>query len=634
MLATDVTTYHNDNQSSGTNSTETLLTPATVNISQFAKRFSVSVDGQVYAQPLYVADVNITVGANQGHHRVVFVATEHDSVYAIDSDSGVVLWQKSFLNPAAGITTVPASETGTSDISVEIGITATPVIDLANNVMYVEAKTKEVRSGDPHPNHYVHTLYRMSLSDGTYTGTIIGDTAYDGANYYYRQSQDPYTINNRSLGNADGAIQVGAQWRVYFNGLREMDRPGLTIQNGNLYMLFASHGDNGPYHGWVLRYDVTGGTPVLNGVLNTTPNGGLGGIWQAGGVPVFDNSGNFYFETGNGTFSPYRDSSGVHGFDANGFPLDGNYGDSFVKVGTDTTHNSATNQNMNGWGMQVLDYFTPFNEQPLDAADRDLGSAGPILLPDSLGSAAHPHLLLGSGKEGKIYLIDRDNMGKSDPGYNQSGQQQSGGSDHVVQTIAGVVSGLLNTPALANIGSAASPDWRVFLVPGYGGNAKEYTIANGVVSTNPISTANDISYGNLTGSPSISQNGTTNSIMWTIDKGTNTLRAYNATNLTQVLYTSAQAAGNRDQFVGTAVKFSGPTVADGRVFVGTSNSLLIYGPPVPPTSPPIAPTGLTASAPFPTQIALQWTDNSTNEDLFSVDTLDRRCEWLGRSGPG
>ena len=389
LLAANVLTYHNE-QALGVNSLETQLTPATVNASQFAKRFSTPVDGQVYAQPLYVADVNITVGSSPGHHRVVYVATEHDSVYAIDSDSGAVLWQTSFLNPAAGITTMPAGETGSGDITVEVGITATPVIDLANNVLYVEAKTKEVRSGDAHPNHYVQTLHRVNLSTGTYTSTIIADTAAEfinnNWNYYYEQILSPYTINDRTLGNADGAIQVSGQYRVYFNAMRQLVRPGLVINNGSLYIASASHGDNGPYHGWVLRYDVTGANPVLTGVLNTTPNGGLGGIWQGGGVLSFDSAGNFYFETGNGTFSPYRSGGQVFGFDAQGFPNDGNYGDSFVKVGTDTVKNSPTNQNKNGWGLKVLDYFTPFNEQPLDSADRDLGSAAPIVLPDSLGT--------------------------------------------------------------------------------------------------------------------------------------------------------------------------------------------------------------------------------------------------------
>ena len=157
---------------------------------------------------------------------------------------------------------------------------------------------------------------------------------------------------------------------------------------------------------------------------------------------MFDSQGNIYFETGNGTFSPYRVGNQVFGFDAQGFPLDGNYGDSFLKIATDTVHNSPTNQHKNGWGLQVVDYFTPFNEESLDESDRDLGSGGPIILPDSLGSSDHPHLLLGGGKEGKLYLIDRDDMGKSDPGYDQAGTFQNGGTDHVVQTISGAVSGL------------------------------------------------------------------------------------------------------------------------------------------------------------------------------------------------
>ena len=632
LLATNVLGYHNDNFSTGANITETELTPANIGPGSFGKRYQVPLDGQVYAQPLYLSNINITTGPSQGNHRVVYTATEHNSLYAIDSDSGNVLWQTSFIDPANGVTTFPSSESGSGDLQPEIGITATPVIDLADNVIYVEAKTKEVRSGS---NHYVHKLHRVNLSDGTYTSTIIADTAYNGGVYSYRTSDDPYTINDRTKGNADGAVFVGGQWRVYFNAVRQFVRPGLIIQGDNLYIASASHGDNGPYHGWILRYDISGSTPVLSGVLNTTPNGGLGGIWQGGGVPAIDSDGFLYFETGNGTFSPYRQGSTVFGLDANGFPSDSNYGDSFLKVGPDATHNSPTNQNKNGWGLQVVDYFTPFNEQPLDIADRDLGSAGPIVLPDSLGSAAHPHLLLGSGKEGKIYLIDRDNMGKSDPGFDRNAVQQPGGTDHVVQSVAGAVSGLLNTPGLANVGSEAAPDYRVYLVPGYGGDVRAFSIANGRISTSPVSQSNSGGYGYLSGSPSISQNGTANGIVWTIERNTHQLRAYDAKDLSKTLYTSAQAGGNRDQFLGTSTKFSVPTVADGRVFVGTSQALLIYGPPIPPTEPPAAPTVLTATAPFPSQISLRWEDHSTNEDLFLIErSLNGVDGWtqVGTSG--
>ena len=211
-------------------------------------------------------------------------------------------------------------------------------------------------------------------------------------------------------------------------------------------------------------------------------------------------------------------------------------------------------------------------------------------------------------------------MGKSDPGYNQSGVYQNAGTDHVVQTIAGSVSGLLNTPALANVGTAASPSYRLFLVPGYGGTVRAFSIANGVISNSPVSQSNDGDYGYLSGSPSISQNGTTNSILWTIERNTHQLRAYNAQNLAQVLYTSGQA-GNRDQFSGVSQKFSVPTVADGRVFVGTSNALLIYGPPVPPTSPPTAPSNLVASArPFRRRFCLPGrTIRKTKISLASSD---------------
>jgi hypothetical protein len=293
---------------------------------------------------------------------------------------------------------------------------------------------------------------------------------------------------------------------------------------------------------------------ALTGVLNTTPNAssdvdkvdGRGGIWQSGGALAFDPQGNFYFETGNGSFS----SDGP--FDAQGFPADANYGDSFLKVSNDPA-STATNQNRNGWGMKVADYFTPFNEEALDTADRDLGSGGPTILPDSVGSAAHPHLLVGSGKEGKIYLIDRDDMGKFDPT-----------TDHVVQEQANAISGSLGVPAFFNN--------TIYYVGGYGGTAKTFSISNGQFSTTPTTqSANTFAFPGST--PSITANGSANGVVWTIDRLTNQLRAYNANSFANLLWTSAQAPNNRDQ-LGTVVKFSVPTAVDGKVFVGTDGALV------------------------------------------------------------
>ena len=636
MLAftpTPVTTYHNDNQSTGINSTETLLTPSSVNVAQFGKQFATAVDGQVYAQPLYVPNVTIPSGPQAGLHNIVYVATQHDTLYAIDARGGNVLWSRSFLdtaNPlvnklgATAITTMPQGDTGSADITVEVGITATPVISQVNGVgtIYVEAKSKQNVAGNF--DHYVQTLYKIDIQTGVITGsTIIGDTRNTGGGFVHRITDtgtgtDPYVIGT---GYAGEATLVGGQSRIYFNAMKQQDRPGLIIDHGTLYTAWASHGDNGPYHGWVLGFDPT--TLAVKGVLNTTPNGGLGGIWQGGSVTTTDVAGNLYFETGNGDFN-----TAAGNFNAGflGKPHDANYGDSFLKVSVDPT-TTATSQNANGWGLKVADFFSPFNNAQLNGGDTDLGSGGDVILPDAIGSALHPHLLLGSGKEGKLYLIDRDNMG----GFNPT-------TDKVVQEQGGAISGLLNAPAFFfNNPSPAvgNPSGSVLILMGYGGGAKAFSVSNGAFNVTPTSvTTNDFGY--LPGSPSISADGLNNPILWGVNRNTNRLYAYRADNLGVELWDSSQAALNRDQ-LGSAVKFSVPTVADGQVFVGTSNQLVVYGPPVPPTAGPNAPSNAVASAPYFNQISLTWQDNSNNETFFRIERTTTPLDpnsWveIGQSG--
>jgi fibronectin type 3 domain-containing protein len=635
MLSTSMLTYHNDLSSTGVNSTETLLTPATVNVNQFQKQYSVPVDGQVYGQPLYNPGVNITTGNQPGVHDVAFVVTQHDSLYAIDTNGGSILWHDSFIyNPAgnpnplnptipAGVTTVPSADTNSSDISPEIGITSTPVIDPATSSLYLTAKTKQSINGF---THYVYTLYRINIQNGQIlTSTIMGDTIYNGGTYYYRATDvgagsDPYV-----LGTGDGAISSQAaianqpaanfgQSRVYFNAMRQMNRPAVTLANGSIYIALASHGDNGPYHGWVLRYNAS--SLALTGVLNTTPNGGLGGIWEAGGVLVTDAAGNLYFETGNGSFNTNASNfpNGQY------FPADHNFGDCFVKIGNDPTFNSPSNQNPNGWGLQVFDYFSPYNNATLNAGDTDLGSGAPVILPDTVGSAAHPHLLIGAGKEGKIYLIDRDHMG----GFNPS-------TDQVVQTQAysgagGTgINGSLNTPGFFLNGPGGTSG-TLYYFPGYGGNGRAFSVSNGSFSSTYISQTLD-TFGQLNGTPSISANGITNAMVWVIDRGSNQLRAYDANNLANEIWTSNSAPNGRDQ-LNPVVKFTVPTVADGRVMIGTANAMVVYGPPVPPTSGPAAPGNLTAAAVNFQNVNLAWQDNSNNEDQFLIErSLDGSSGW-------
>ena len=259
------------------------------------------------------------------------------------------------------------------------------------------------------------------------------------------------------LGSGADAINVGGQSRIYFNAVRHMNRPALTVANGRVYAAFASHGDNGQYHGWVMTFDPA--SLALNGLLNTTPNGNEaeGGIWQGGGGLTFDAVGNAYFETGNGQFDGVNTNGTITGLDANGFPVNGNYGDCFLKVAIDaTTTQGNQNSNKNGWGLKVVDYFSPYNNKELDSADRDLGSSAPIVLPDSAGSVATPRLLVGAGKEGKIYLLNRDNLGKF------------AATDRVVQTIGSAVNGALDTPAFFN--------GRLYYTAGYGGSGRSWSV--------------------------------------------------------------------------------------------------------------------------------------------------------------
>jgi fibronectin type 3 domain-containing protein len=618
-LLASVVTYHNDNASSGVNPNETLLTPTSVNVNTFGKQFSTPVDGQVYGQPLYVPAINITSGPQPGVHNVIFAVTQHDSLYAIDAVGGNVLWKTSFINSAdpkvnllgaTSIGTMPATETNSSDITPEIGITATPVIDSANGVIYVEAKSKQILNNNLNAPHYDHTLYKVSLSSGAIvTSTIIGDTIYSGGNYTYRTTNtgtgtDPYVI-----GTGDGSISVGGQNRVYFNAMRQMDRPGLTLWNGHLITAYASHGDNGPYHGWVLMFDPT--TLAIQGAFNTTPNGGLGGIWQGGGILAADPQGNLYFETGNGTFDSNNGVATVNG----GFQGKADYGDCFLKITLDPTSTQANqNGNPNGWGLTLVDYFSPFNNAALDSGDTDLGSGAPTVLPDSAGNATHQHLLVGAGKEGKLYLIDRDNMGKFDPA-----------TDHVVQTVGGALSGSLNTPAYFN--------GRLIYFPGYSGQGKSYSLTNAAINTATGVQLTPDSIGYLDGTPSVSANGTLNGVVWVIDRGSNQLRAYSAANLATELWTSATAANNRDQ-LGSVVKFTVPTVADGLVMCGTADHIVVYGPPVPPQSAPADPSNAQANAIAFNHVVVTWTDLSNNEDSFLIERSTDNSTWtqVGTAG--
>ena len=524
-----VLTYHNDNSRQGVNTNETTLTLANVITANFGRIFSCTVDGYVYAQPLVMTNVTIP---GKGVHNVVYVVTEHDSVYAFDADNNAgtnasPLWQTSFLNPAAGVTTVTQGDVGTSDIVPEIGISATPVIDPATGTLYLEAKTKEVTGG---VTKFVHRLHALDLATGAerVSGTVANSPVIINVTNYPGTGTPGYSDN-------DGA------GHVVFNALREHTRVALTLLNGVVYLGYASHGDNQPYHGWLLAYDAH--TLAQLSAFNTTPNGGLGGFWQGGGGATVDAAGYLYYETGNGSF------------DATG---------------------STFNQTNNSFAMCVLkfsatngilkleDYFAPHDAVTLSGQDTDLGSGASIILPDSAGSVAHPHLVVAAGKDQRLYLIDR--------GTNNMGRFNSANDSQIVQELQGALGGgSFMTPAFFN---------NTLYYIGWGDTLRAFTMSGGLISATPKQSPEN--YGDRGGSsPSISANGTSNAILWAIQadgyssSSPAILRAYNATNVTQELYNSSQN-GSRDN-PGGAVKFSVPTVANGKVYVGAEYALSVFG---------------------------------------------------------
>lgn len=488
-----VTTEHNDVFRDGANIQETVLTPSNVNFNTFGKLFTQSVDGFIVGQPLYLSGQQMADGLT---HNVVYVATQHDSVYAFDADSvQAPLWKTSFINPTAGITTVPMSDYGCGGTAFnEIGIVSTPVIDPTTSTLFVLAKTLENGT-------YVFRLHALS----TITGADLLPAA---------------TIS------ASVQIKTGT---LQFNPAIQMQRPALLLSGGTIYIGFGSNGcDTYAYHGWLLAYNETTLQPV--GTFSVTPNGKQGAIWQGGGGPAADENGDIFLATGNGTF------------DANTGGTD--YGDSLL-------HLSPASE-----GLQVLDYFTPYDEANLAANDLDLGSGGVVVLPDQ-SSSPHTYELIGGGKEGTLYLVDRDNMG----GFNSSGDTE------IVQSVPQASKGeLTNVPGYWN--------GNVY-ISGQFDHIKAFSLVDGALSAQPTSQTSITSV--VPGAVSISANGTTNGIVWVLPlNNPATLYAYDATNLANVFYSSAQAPSLRDK-VGAVPKFGAPTIANGKVYIGGTNALTVYG---------------------------------------------------------
>jgi hypothetical protein len=494
--------WHNDLSITGQNLKETALNTSNVNQNLFGKLFSYSLDGQSFAQPLYVANVPIP---GQGTHNVIYVGTEHDTVYAFDADKGGSgpLWSVNFTNPGAGITTVPAADVGGGGpIAPEVGITGTPVIDGSTGTLYVVAATKENGA-------YFHRLHALDITSGK--EKFGGPAVIKGS------------VSGTGWGSNNGQIA--------FQSVIQLQRCALLLSNGVVYVAFASYNDLGLYHGWVMGYDAS--TLLQTTIWNSTPDGQKGGIWLSGAPLSADSSGNIFVVVGNGTFD--ADSGGD------------DYGDSFVKL------------TPNGNTLSISDYFTPFDQATLAANDIDLGSSGFTLLPDQPGAVTH--LGVSAGKSGKIYLLNRDNMGKF----------QSGSDSQIVQSI----SNALGTQANDNAYSTAVY-WQnnVYFV-GSQDVLKQFQLSNGQLSVAPIK--NSHVYGYPGANMCISANGSSNGILWVIEaSGMNVLHAYDATNVSNELYNSNQAPNGRDQF-GIAVRFTTPTAINGKVYVAGQTQLAVFG---------------------------------------------------------
>jgi chitodextrinase len=516
---TGVTTYHNNLSRDGANTHEFTLTTSNVKPATFGKLFSCTVDGAIYAQPLWVA--NLTIGTTK--HNVILVATQHESVYAFDADASPcsTLWHANLLDTAHGGTagegSVPSAPgglvgSGFGDIAPEVGVAGTPAIDPGTNTLYVVSKSV-IPSSTP---AFFQRLHALDLKTGA------------------EKFSGPVLIAASVAGTAPDANASG---QIPFDPQNHNQRAGLALVNGVVYIAWASHEDHDPYHGWIMGYNASTLAQVPGGVFNTTPNAvaifsySRGGIWMSGGAPAADAGNNLYLITGNGTYDGLT-----------------NFGDSVLKFSTST-------------GLTLTDWFTPSDQSFLDSTDLDLGSGGAVVLVDQATGPVQ-HLLIGGGKhgsgsDGQIYVLNRDLMGQ------------------FTSTDGGVVQKFpLNSSIFATLAF-----WQNNLyVAGVGGSLTAFSFnpATGQFNASP-SSQSATTYGFPGATPSVSSNGSASGIVWAIDSskyctpastecGPAVLHAYDATSLATELWNSSQGAGNT---AGNAVKFTVPTVANGKVYIGT-----------------------------------------------------------------
>jgi hypothetical protein len=511
VLGTDVLTYHNDNARDGWNPNETILTPSNVNSASFGLKFNLKVDGKVDAQPLYVSANPVFTGGNLvGNRDLIVVATENDSVYVFDGNTGALYWHVVLL----GSGETPSDDRGCGQVTPEIGITATPVIDRNNGpagthgTIYVVAMSKS--SGPT----YHQRLYALDLATGQEVGV---------------QNVKPTFPGSGPDNNGHGTVM--------FDPSKYKERAGLLLLNGTIYTAWSSHCDSAPYTGWMVGYNeiTLGQSTVLNVDANGQPNntflsdGSGNTFWASGDGPAVDSNGNIYALTANGPFD-----------------TNGDYGDTFLRLSTQG-------------GLRVADYFTPFNQADEAKGDLDLGSGGAVVLPDMVdGNGNTRHLAIGAGKDSNIYLVDRDNMGKFNPTSNSN----------IYQELAGALpGGAFSTPAYFN--------GAVYYGP-VGGALVKFTFSQARLS--PAPTASTTTIFNYPGTtPSISSSGNSSGIVWAYENsgsGQAVLHAYDASDLHE-LYNSNQNSG-RDRF-GLGNKFITPTICNGKVLAATTNSVGVFG---------------------------------------------------------
>jgi hypothetical protein len=504
-----VLTYHNNPARTGVNTQEYALTTSTVTASTFGKLFSCAVDGAVYAQPLWVP--NLTIASVK--HNVVFAATQNDSLYAFDADTGgspcTPLWHANLNDSAhggmAGETPVPSSGPGrlvgrgTGDIAPVVGVLGTPVIDPATKTLYVVSK-----SVLPTSLSFFQRLHAIDLTTGQ------------------EKFSGPVTIAATYPGSGDGSTTTS------FSARQENQRPGLVLSNGVVYITWASHEDLPPYYGWVIGYNAANLSQVS--VFNVAPDAGLGGIWMSGGAPAVDPSGNLYLTTGNANFDA-----------TNASPPNSDYGDSFLEFDSK---------------LNLKQYFTPSNQESDNINDHDFGSGGTVVLVDLPANGSNPtHLVIGGGKDGTLYLLNRDKMGGL-------------GDSNAWQTLD-LTSGLFSTGAFWN---------STFYVASYARALRAFSLNAATAQLTPVVAASPTAFGFPGATPSISAApDNSNGIVWALDTsqhctnagvtcGPAVLHAYDANDLSKELWNSGQ---NSADAAGSAVKFTVPTVANGKVYVGT-----------------------------------------------------------------